>query len=252
GRARGQGRDALDRHTPSLWNAGHQRWLGWDGAFDSLWSQALHPLRHPREMATSGAHLQSLLQTAATLACVWRQAIGPSPASDDEATLRQAAKALGAFVATLQSGRTSFDAFRDALARHDLRAAAHCPVIGIGQAAYVTAALAYGGFAVVTTLQVSVPVLEENIARYGLSPACTAVLASGLPVLVVEQGGEAVLARLSDSITDAVAGGAKAVALGCAGMAHLRSDLMARTSVPLVDGVAASAHLARALVQSIR
>lgn len=134
----------------------------------------------------------------------------------------------------------------------DLRAAAHCPVIGIGQAAYVTAALAYGGFAVVTTLQVSVPVLAENIARYGLSPACTAVLASGLPVLVVEQGGEAVLSRLSDSITDAVAGGAKAVALGCAGMAHLRSDLMARTSVPLIDGVAASAHLARALVQSLR
>jgi allantoin racemase len=134
----------------------------------------------------------------------------------------------------------------------DLRAAAHCPVIGIGQAAYVTAALAYGGFAVVTTLQVSVPVLEENIARYGLSPACTAVLASGLPVLTVEQGGEAVLSRLSDSITAAVEGGAKAVALGCAGMAHLRSDLMARTSVPLVDGVAASAHLARALVQSLR
>ncbi len=134
----------------------------------------------------------------------------------------------------------------------DLRAAAHCPVIGIGQAAYVTAALAYGGFAVVTTLQVSVPVLEENIARYGLSPACTAVLASGLPVLVVEQGGEAVLSRLSDSITDAVAGGAKAVALGCAGMAHLRPDLMARTRVPLIDGVAASAHLARALVDALR
>ena len=134
----------------------------------------------------------------------------------------------------------------------DLRAAAHCPVIGIGQAAYVTAALAYGGFAVVTTLQVSVPVLEENIARYGLSPACTTVLASGLPVLVVEQGGEAVRSRLSDSITDAVAGGAKAVALGCAGMAHLRSELMARTQVPLVDGVAASAHLARALVDALR
>lgn len=134
----------------------------------------------------------------------------------------------------------------------DLRAAAHCPVIGIGQAAYVTAALARGGFAVVTTLQVSVPVLEANITRYGLSSACTAVLASGLPVLTVEQGGEAVLARLSDSIADAVAGGAKAVALGCAGMAHLRADLMARTAVPLVDGVAASAHLARALVQSLR
>ena len=28
----------------------HGRWWGWDGAFDSLWSQAIHPLRNPREI----------------------------------------------------------------------------------------------------------------------------------------------------------------------------------------------------------
>lgn len=129
GRARAQGRDTLDRHTPSLWNAGHQRWLGWDGAFDSLWSQALQPLRNPREMAGDGAHLRALLQTDAPLACAWRRAFGPVPAhDDDEARLLQAAKAIGAFVATLQSGRTPFDAFRDALARHDTRAAARYPL----------------------------------------------------------------------------------------------------------------------------
>lgn len=38
GRARSQGRVALDRNAPSVWNAVHERWQGWDGAADSLWS----------------------------------------------------------------------------------------------------------------------------------------------------------------------------------------------------------------------
>jgi cytochrome c peroxidase len=38
------GASPLDRNAPSLWNAVHERWLGWDGAADSLWSQALRPL----------------------------------------------------------------------------------------------------------------------------------------------------------------------------------------------------------------
>jgi len=132
-----------------------------------------------------------------------------------------------------------------------LRAAAHCPVIGIGQSAYVMAALGFGRFSVVTTLPVSVPVLEENIAHYGLAGACRSVHASGLPVLAVEQGGEAVLARLAEVIgaTSEEAGGA--VALGCAGMAPLRAALMLRTGRPLIDGVAASAHLARAIIGSL-
>lgn len=131
-----------------------------------------------------------------------------------------------------------------------LRAAAHCPVIGIGQAAYVMAALAFGSFSVLTTLQVSVPVLQENIAHYGLDRACRSVIASGLPVLEVERGGEAVLARLSNGIIATEALGGRAVALGCAGMAPLRDELARRTGRPLIDGVAASAHLAQAIVAS--
>lgn len=133
GRPRGLGRDtgngdALDRNTPTLWNAAQQRWLGWDGAFDSLWSQAMHPLLNPREMATNPAHLQALLRDDATLACQWRRAHGAPPPEDAEATLVMLAKALGAFVGTLRSGRTPFDHFRDALARGDRRAAARYPL----------------------------------------------------------------------------------------------------------------------------
>ena len=134
GRARAEGRAPLARNTPSLWNAAHQRWLGWDGAFDSLWSQALHPLRSPLEMAASAPQLQALLQGDAALACRWRAATGgppPGPPASTEAAdalLVTLAQALGAYVGTLVSDRTPFDRFRDALARSDRPAAARYPV----------------------------------------------------------------------------------------------------------------------------
>lgn len=41
------------RHTPSLLGAAHGPWLNWDGSADSLWAQALGPIEHADEMATS-------------------------------------------------------------------------------------------------------------------------------------------------------------------------------------------------------
>jgi cytochrome c peroxidase len=127
GRARGQGREALDRNTPSLWNAVHERWYGWDGAADSLWSQAIRPIVDAREMAANAPHVHATIAGDGELACRYAQAFGQAPAGDDEAVLVNAAKAIGAFVGTLQSGRTPFDDFRDALARGDQQAAARYP-----------------------------------------------------------------------------------------------------------------------------
>ena len=123
----------LDRNTPSLWNAVHQRWYGWDGAFDRLWSQALHPLMARREMAADTAHLARLIEADADLSCRWRQAVGSGNrgnrgSAPDERVAVEVAKVLGAFVGTLVSGRTPFDDFRDALARNDLRSAARYPL----------------------------------------------------------------------------------------------------------------------------
>ncbi|HCQ67151.1 MAG TPA: HyuE hydantoin racemase [Rhodobacteraceae bacterium] len=131
----------------------------------------------------------------------------------------------------------------------EVRAAAHCPVIGIGQSAFVAAQLLGHRFSVVTTLDASVPVIEGNIAAHGFDTACTSVRASGLPVLVVEEGSEATRARLADEVRAAAAEGASAVLLGCAGMAGLREDLITRTGVPLIDGVAAAAQFAAALAR---
>ncbi|MEN9628583.1 MAG: hypothetical protein RJA10_1810 [Pseudomonadota bacterium] len=127
GRARSHAREALDRNAPSLWNAVHQRWWGWDGAADSLWSQAIRPLTDPRELASHPQHLRSLLAADAELSCRWRRAFGALPPDDDEALLVQAGKALGAFVGTLVSATTTFDRFREALARGDTRGQARYP-----------------------------------------------------------------------------------------------------------------------------
>lgn len=131
-----------------------------------------------------------------------------------------------------------------------MRAAAHCPVIGIGQAAYTTAMLLGQKFAVVTTLDVSVPVIQGNIDAQGYGAICAGVFASGLPVLTVDEGSEATRRRLADTIVAThAATDAGVVVLGCAGMAHLRGDLQDRTGLALIDGVVASAGLAAHLVR---
>ena len=130
-----------------------------------------------------------------------------------------------------------------------VRAAAHCPVIGIGQAAFHMAALLGHRFSVVTTLAVSVPVIDANIAAYGFGPLCARVRPSGLPVLAVDEASPATLERLADEIAlSAAQDGVTAVVLGCAGMAPLLQRLQPATTLKLIDGVAASARLAQALI----
>jgi cytochrome c peroxidase len=127
GRKRSTGRELLDRHAPSLWNAGLERWYGWDGAADSLWSQAIRPLLDAREMASSAGQVAAVVTADAELACRYRAVFGAAAGDDAEATLVNVAKAIAAFVGTLVSGRTPFDDFRDALARGNTKAAARYP-----------------------------------------------------------------------------------------------------------------------------
>jgi cytochrome c peroxidase len=115
GRARSVGREVLDRNAPSLWNAVHERWMGWDGAADSIWSQSIRPLLDPREMASSAQAIAESIASDKSLSCRYRQVYQQDPLQDPQTTLVNAAKAIAAFTATLVSGRTPFDAFRDAL-----------------------------------------------------------------------------------------------------------------------------------------
>jgi cytochrome c peroxidase len=105
-----------------------QRWYGWDGAGDSLWAQSLRPMFDPREMGGDIARIAATVRDNADLASGYRRAFGAPPPADDEAAAVDVAKALAAFQETLETGRTPFDDFRDALARGDRAAAARYPL----------------------------------------------------------------------------------------------------------------------------
>ncbi|MEP2761837.1 MAG: aspartate/glutamate racemase family protein [Hyphomicrobiales bacterium] len=130
----------------------------------------------------------------------------------------------------------------------ELRQRSPIPVMGIGEAAYHMAALSAARFSVVTTLSVSVPVLEDNLRQIGLSGRCARVRASEVPVLALEDQGGAGRNRIEAEIAAALKEDAiGAVALGCAGMANLAEDLSLKFKIPVIDGVAAAVKLTEAL-----
>lgn len=121
---------------------------------------------------------------------------------------------------------------------------ASCPVIGIGQAAYHLASLYGLRFSVVTTLDVSVPILASNISSYGLENNLARVRASGVPVLALEDDRENATLRVKDEISAALAeDNIDSVVLGCAGMVHIIGE-SEDLPVKLIDGVHSAVKLA--------
>lgn len=136
----------------------------------------------------------------------------------------------------------------DDTALTEARAIAACPVIGIGQAAYTIAALAGGRFSVVTTLAVSVPILEANIRAYGLMPHLARVHASNVPVLALEADPAAAARAIEKTVRRVLAeDGVKTVVLGCGGMVDIEEQLAHLDQVKFIDGVRAATHIAAAL-----
>ena len=128
GRVRAVAALALDRNTPSLANVRLNRWFGWAGAADSLWAQSIRALVDADELGATAHDIARLVREDHELGCRYRQVFGSGPSRDDEAVMVDVAKALAAFQETIVSGRTRFDAFRDALARGDREGIRRYPV----------------------------------------------------------------------------------------------------------------------------
>ena len=134
GKARAHGLADVDRNTPMLSNLRLARWYGWSGNSDSLWLASLRPILDPRELNSTPAHVRHLYVRVPEMACWYRRAFGRSPddaRDDDTQVLVNTGKALAAFQETLASGRTPFDAYRDALARGERKAAANYPAAAV-------------------------------------------------------------------------------------------------------------------------
>lgn len=122
-----------------------------------------------------------------------------------------------------------------------LRARSPVPVTGIGEAAYLQAAATHSPFSVVTTLSVSVPVLEANIVRYGLATQCASVRASGVAVLDLDRDSTPAMVKIEREAIRAIAEDrCNSIVLGCAGMAELAKDLERKLEIPIIEGVAAA------------
>jgi allantoin racemase len=126
------------------------------------------------------------------------------------------------------------------------RSAARFPVVGICEAALVTAGQIAKRIAVVTTLPRSIVPLQELVRRYGFAERAV-VTACDVAVLDLEKPGSGAEDKLKAEIARALDRGAEAIVLGCAGMADLARKLSQEFGVPVVDGVAAAVKQAEAL-----
>ncbi|MBN8475677.1 cytochrome c peroxidase [Sulfuritalea sp.] len=127
GRATARGLTDGVRNTPGLFDVRQQRWFGWDGGHDNLWSASLRPILDQGEMGGSAGRTAHVLRGSAALACHYRQAFGKAPTAGDSDLLVNVAKAIASWQETLLSPPAPFDHFRDALERKDVAAAAAYP-----------------------------------------------------------------------------------------------------------------------------
>src|SRR5205814_9815878 len=112
-----------------LGNLRLNRWFGWAGAAESVWAQSLRPILDEKELGASAELVRERLATDSVFAAAYTRIFGSAPAADPpELVLVNTAKALAAFQETITTGRTAFDAFRDALASGDRQATAGYPV----------------------------------------------------------------------------------------------------------------------------
>lgn len=133
----------------------------------------------------------------------------------------------------------------------EVRRLVDVPVLGIAQAAMHAAALAAGGFSVVTSMSATVP-RGWDLAKAYTPAHCLGVYACDIPVLRIDSD-PATLGPIGDRCQAALdADGSGAIVLGCAAMAKFAGPLTWRLGVPVIDGVVAATLLAEALVRLSR
>jgi allantoin racemase len=134
--------------------------------------------------------------------------------------------------------------------REGLQELLDVPVVDITEAAACTAMFLGHKYSVVTTLDRTVPLIEDRLKLAGLDARCASVRASGMAVLELEDEPErAVEAIINQAMLAVSQDKAEVIVLGCGGMAGLDEQIRQRAGVPVVDGVASAVAIAESLVR---
>ena len=159
-----------------------------------------------------------------------------------------------AVMETVRAYPESFDAVIQAgygeHGREGLQEMLDVPVVDITEAAASTAMFLGHKYSVVTTLDRTVPLIEDRLKLAGLDARCASVRASGMAVLELESDADAAVEAIVAQAVHAVEiDRAEVICLGCGGMSGLTDAVVARTGVPVIDGVAAAVTIAESLVR---
>lgn len=134
--------------------------------------------------------------------------------------------------------------------REGLQELLNVPVVDITDAAASTAMYLGHAYSIVTTLDRTVPLIEDRLKLSGLYERCASVRASGLAVLELEADPQRAVQAIVEQAERAVRDDkAEVICLGCGGMAGLDEQIRQRTGVPVVDGVSAAVTIAESLVR---
>ena len=131
-----------------------------------------------------------------------------------------------------------------------IRTITNKPVLGIGDSSFHIASCLAGTFSVITTLDLSVPILKNNLLKRGFDRICVNVSSVNVPVLDLENEESNALLAIEDEIQRSITNDkAEAIVLGCAGMADFAEKLEKKFSIPVIEGVSSSIILAEGLVK---
>ena len=131
-----------------------------------------------------------------------------------------------------------------------IRTITNKPVLGIGDSSFHIASCLAGTFSVITTLDLSVPILKNNLLKRGFDRICVNVSSVNVPVLDLENEESNALLAIEDEIQRSITDNkAEAIVLGCAGMADFAEKLEKKFSIPVIEGVSSSIILAEGLVR---
>jgi len=121
------------------------------------------------------------------------------------------------------------------------------PVVGMTEAALMTATLLAHRFTVITLPPRTIAHSDRVIRALGLAHRCS-VRAVDVAVEDLEGGSRHLLPAFAAEAQIAIEDGAEAIVLGCAGLADLADPLQAATGLPVVEGVAAGVGMAASLL----
>ncbi|WP_417276414.1 aspartate/glutamate racemase family protein [Castellaniella sp.] len=205
---------------------------------------------------TTQAMTDSIVASARATAAAGTEIVGLTPtfgAESCEGNVESYLAALGVLDCVLKYPKP-FDAVIQAgfgeHGREALQEALNVPVVDITEAAALTAGLLGHKFGVVTTLDRTVPLIEDRLLLAGLDRRCSAVIATGLSVLELEQDHARTIATIIEKAQHIVrAHGVEVICLGCGGMAGLNEAVAQATGAPVVDGVASAVMLAEGLIR---